>query len=66
MGFGREGAKDKGIRKARVWHENCKRCGEPILPGEYYIEVGGSLTSNCGLAHIDCGNPTKGVSNGSK
>ncbi len=54
MGFGREGTKDKGIRKARVWHELCKRCSKPILPGEYYIDVDGSLTSNCGEAHLAC------------
>lgn len=57
MGFDRAGTKDKGIRKARVWHKNCKLCGKPIILGEYYIKVGGSKTSNCGIAHLTCVSP---------
>jgi len=57
MGFDRAGAIDKGVRKARVRHGNCKRCGKPIRPTEYYIEVGGSKTSNCGIAHLSCESP---------
>jgi len=45
MGFSTSAVKEMKIIKARVWHENCKRCGKPILPGQYYIGVDGSLTS---------------------
>ena len=61
MGFDRAGAKDKGIRKARVWHSNCKLCRKPIIPGEYYIEIGGSNTSNCGIAHLTCVSPNHSI-----
>ena len=57
MGFSRDEGKEMKITKARVWHENCKRCYKPILPGEYYIEVGGSITSYCGIAHLSCESP---------
>lgn len=57
MGFSRDESKEMKITKARVWHENCKRCYKPILPGEYYIGTCGSLTSNCGIAHLACDFP---------
>ena len=56
--FSRSECKEMKITKARVWHENCKRCYKPILPGEYYIHVDGSLTRKCGIAHLACDFPS--------
>jgi hypothetical protein len=56
MGFSRANrdSPSNKVRTARYMRGKCGICFKMIMPGEKYLLIDGSITSNVRPAHLDC------------
>ena len=54
MGFSSVGRDSNKVRKARHMRGKCGLCFKMIMPGERYLLMDGSQTSNVSPVHLKC------------